>query len=129
MNLEEDVYFDMDTAVPLGMIVNELISNSLKHAFPDGKTGEIRIKLRREKNKRSRDDKIGFKSKERKNTSYTLTVSDNGIGIPESIDLENSSTLGMQLVTILIDQLDGELQLKRDPGTEFIIRITVEENS
>jgi len=128
MDLEEDVYFDMDTAVPLGMIVNELISNSLKHAFPGGKTGEIRIRLCREENGKSKDSKIECKNKECKSASYTLTVSDNGIGIPESIDLENSGTLGMQLVTILIDQLDGELQLKMDLGTEFVIKITVAEN-
>lgn len=127
MDLEEDVYFDMDTAVPLGMIVNELISNSLKHAFPGGETGEIRIRLCREENGKSKS-KIECKNKECKSASYTLTVSDNGIGIPESIDLENSGTLGMQLVTILIDQLDGELQLKRDLGTEFVIKITVAEN-
>jgi two-component sensor histidine kinase len=54
--------------------------------------------------------------------SFTLTVSDNGVGIPESFDIENLDSLGMQLVTSLVDQLDGELELKRDNGTEFIVR-------
>jgi two-component sensor histidine kinase len=56
-----------------------------------------------------------------------LTVSDNGIGIPENINIKDLDTLGMQLVISLVDQLDGELELKRDNGTEFIIRFTVEE--
>ena len=56
-----------------------------------------------------------------------LTVSDNGVGIPERFNSENSETLGLQLVMILVDQLGGELELKRDPGTEFVIRFTVAE--
>jgi two-component sensor histidine kinase len=128
MDLEENIFFDMDIAVPLGMIVNELVSNSFKHAFPGRKSGEIQIKLHREENTKSGDSRIGCKNKECKSAGYTLTVSDNGIGIPESVNLKNSSTLGTQLVTILVDQLDGELQLKRDSGTEFIIKLTVAEN-
>jgi two-component sensor histidine kinase len=127
MDLEENIFFDMDTAVPLGMIVNELVSNSFKHAFPGGKTGEIQIKLSREENGKSKDSKIGCKNKECKSTGYILTVSDNGAGMPESISLEDSDTLGIQLVTILVDQLDGELELNRDSGTEFIIRFAVSE--
>ena len=56
---------------------------------------------------------------------YTLIISDDGVGIPEKIDLENSDTLGLQLVNILVDQLDGEIELKMDRGTEFNIRINV----
>ena len=56
-----------------------------------------------------------------------MKVSDDGIGIPKSIDLENPDSLGMQLVTTLVDQLDGELKLKRDNGTEFTIRFRVTE--
>jgi len=58
-----------------------------------------------------------------------LIVSDNGVGMPENVDIEDLDTLGMQLVTSLVDQLDGELELKRDNGTEFIIKFTVEENN
>jgi len=54
---------------------------------------------------------------------YTLNVSDDGIGIPQKADLENSDTLGLQLVSILIDQLNGEIELKRNGGTEFDIRV------
>src|SRR5450759_3474015 len=69
MDLEENIFFDMDTAVPLGMIVNELVSNSFKHAFPCKYGGEIRIKLCRD---------------EKGSTGFTLIVSDNGVGIPEN---------------------------------------------
>jgi two-component sensor histidine kinase len=60
-------------------------------------------------------------------TSFILTVSDDGIGIPESLNLENPDSLGIQLVTTLVDQLDGGLELKRNNGTEFTIRFTVAE--
>ena len=62
-----------------------------------------------------------------RDTSFILTVSDDGIGIPESLNLENPDSLGIQLVTTLVDQLDGELELKRNNGTEFTIRFTVAE--
>jgi PAS domain S-box-containing protein len=111
-DIEQDIFFDMDTGVPLGIIINELVSNSLKHAFPDRSAGEIRIKLHREEG----DVK-----------SFILTVSDNGVGIPENLDIEDLDSLGLQLVVSLVDQLDGELELKRDNGTEFTIRFTVTE--
>ena len=109
MDLEENIFFDMDTAVPLGIIVNELISNSLKHAFPE-KEGEIRIKLCRKE-----------QSTETQESLFSLTISDNGKGIPENIDLKNIESLGLKLVGILVDQMDGNLELKREHGTEFRI--------
>ena len=114
IELEENIFFDMDIAVPLGIIINELVSNSLKYAFPGKDKGLIQIKLCREKEGRN-------------GTNFILTVSDNGIGIPESFNSENSSSLGLQLVMILVDQLGGELELKRDSGTEFVIRFSVAE--
>jgi two-component sensor histidine kinase len=63
-----------------------------------------------------------------KGTEYTLIVSDDGVGIPEEIDFESSDTLGLQLVNILADQLDGTIKLKRDKGTEFIIKFNAAEN-
>lgn len=109
MDLEENILFDMDVAVPLGIVVNELVSNSLKYAFSDRNKGIIQVKLFSEENR------------------YTLIVSDNGAGIQENIDLENPDTLGLQLVIILVDQLDGEIEFKRDKGTEFTIRFSIEE--
>ena len=118
MDLEENALFDMDTAVPLGIIINELVSNSLKHAFTADEEGEIRIKLHRE------DE---CKREGNKSASFTLTVSDNGVGIPENLDIEDLDSLGIQLITTLVDQLDGKLELKRNNGTEFAIRFTVTE--
>ncbi|HET8686902.1 MAG TPA: histidine kinase dimerization/phosphoacceptor domain -containing protein, partial [Methanosarcina sp.] len=116
VDLEENALFDMDTAVPLGIIINELVSNSLKHAFQGKDEGEIRIKLCREK--------YGERSK---STNFILTVSDNGVGIPEDLDIEDLDSLGIQLINTLVEQLNGELELKRNDGTEFVIRLAVTE--
>lgn len=118
MDIEEDIYFNMDAAIPLGIITNELVSNSLKHAFSGRDKGEIRIKLHREKNGEREIEDC-------KSTTFTLSVADNGVGIPEDLDIEDIDSLGLQLVVALVDQLDGELELKRHNGTEFIIRFVV----
>jgi two-component sensor histidine kinase len=104
------------------IIVNELVSNSLKHAFPDRDRGEIRIELRREENG-------GHKKKGNKATSFILSVSDNGIGIPENLSIQNLDSLGIQLITALVDQIDGKFELKRNNGTEFTIRFTLAEEN
>ena len=106
MDLEENFFFEMDIAAPLEMIVNELVSNSLKHVFPGIAKGEIQIKHHREENK-----KDSFK-----NTSFTLKVSENGVDISENFEIENLNSLGFQLIASLVDQLDGEFDLKRDKG-------------
>jgi len=126
LEIEEKTFLEMDTVVPLGIIVNELVSNSLKHAFPGRDKGKIQIKLCREENG---ECKIGVENKNEAgiSTSFILIVSDNGVGIPGSLDLESPDTLGMQLVTTLVDQLEGEIELKRTNGTEFTMRFTVEE--
>ena len=120
LDLEEDFLLDMDTSIPLGIIINELVSNSLKHAFSGRDKGEIRIELHRE-------EKGEYKKEGCKDTSFTLIISDNGVGIPENLDIEDLESLGLQLVASLVDQLDGELELKRNNGTEFTIRFTVVE--
>lgn len=102
----EDVSLGIDIAIPCGLILNELISNSLKYAFPEERTGEIRVSLCSGEN-----DEI------------ELTVSDNGVGIPEDRDVNNFSSLGLKLVRGFAEhQLDGELKLNRNSGTEFIIK-------
>ncbi len=121
LDLEENIFFGMDTAVPLGIIVNELISNSLKYAFSGRKNGEIQIKLFStaiNKDLNIKEELTG------KCSRYTLIVSDNGVGIPEKIDFKNSDSLGLQLVNLLVDQLDGTLELKRGKGTEFIMKFS-----
>jgi len=102
----ENVFLEMDTAIPLGIIINELVSNSLKHAFSEKKSGEIKVKLCREKNESS---------------GIVLIVSDNGKGLEAEIDFRKTSSLGLQLVTTLVDQIEGKIELEKDPGTKFII--------
>lgn len=98
----EKLFLNIDTAIPMGLLVNELVSNSCKHAFPDGK-GNICVKLK------SSDDK------------YTLTVSDNGVGLPGDIDPFEASSLGLQLVVSLSIQLEGDLEVLRDGETSYIL--------
>lgn len=95
---------DINTSIPCGLIVNELVSNALKHAFPDERKGEILIELR-----------------EGEGGALRLTVRDNGIGFPEGVDLRTTDTLGLQIVTLLVDQIDGKLDVKRDRGTVFSV--------
>ena len=116
LDLEENAFFNMDTAVPLGIIVNELVSNSLKHAFTE-KEGDIRIRLCREK-----------PGPEINKSLFSLIISDNGKGISENVALESVESLGLQLVNILVDQVDGEIELKKIEGTEFRITFWVTED-
>ncbi len=100
----DDVILNLDTATPCGLIVTELVSNSLKHAFPKGRKGELLIRLISDNNEK-----------------FILIVRDNGIGFPENIDFRKTNTLGMQLVTSLVSQLKGTIELDRSNGTEFKI--------
>ena len=100
-----DVLLDVDMAIPCGMVINELVTNSLKYAFPDNRKGQISVSL-----------------KEAANQKLELIVSDNGAGIPEKIDPDNTSTLGIKLVNNLVrDQLGGKIELDRTRGTIFNI--------
>ncbi|TNF45362.1 transporter substrate-binding domain-containing protein [bacterium] len=94
----------VDTAIPCGLIINELITNSLKHAFPENGEGEIRVAFR--------DLDSG---------DFELRVSDNGVGLPRNFDIEKTSTLGLKLVMVLIEQLQGTLELENQNGASFII--------
>jgi PAS domain S-box-containing protein len=111
----EDIFFGMDKAIPLGIIVNELVSNSLKYAFPAGRSGKIHIKLYR-----------NIKDKKEIPTSpcklYILIVEDDGVGLPNSIDFRNTSSLGLQLVNILVDQINGNIELNNEFGTKYIMK-------
>jgi PAS domain S-box-containing protein len=117
MDLEENAFFNLDIAVPLGIIVNELISNILKHAFTEAEEGEIRIQLSREKADNKADKSL-----------FSLIISDNGRGIAQDIKFENLESLGLQLVNALVNQLDGKIEIKRDHGTEFRITFNVVED-
>jgi len=105
----KDVFVDINTAIPCGLIINELVSNSLKHAFPNGKKGEINITMR----PLNKDD-------------VELIFSDNGVGLPENVDFRNTESLGLHLVTILAeDQLHGDIKLDRKGGTKYQMRLRV----
>ena len=100
----DNVFLTIDVAVPLGLIINELISNCLKYAFPAGRGGEVRIELRP-------NDTNGNE----------LVVADDGIGFPTHINFLETETLGMQLVRALTKQIGGSIELRARGGTEFRI--------
>lgn len=95
------IVLGVDQAIPIGLILNELISNSLKHAFPKGRSGTIRIEAQ------SRDGRV------------ELAVIDDGIGVPEDLGTRNNKSLGLQIVEILVRQSGGVWELRRESGTEF----------
>ncbi|RPI16702.1 MAG: response regulator [Ignavibacteriae bacterium] len=103
LNLE-NLELDVDTAVPCGMLISEIVSNSLKHAFPNGNNGEISIKV------------------DKQESYYMLNVKDNGIGLPNDKDLTSAHSLGMQLIKSLTAQLAGTLNIKTNHGTEYNIK-------
>jgi two-component sensor histidine kinase len=107
MNIE-DVFINVDTIITLGLIINELVTNSLKHAFCNtAADGEISVSfVKREPN------------------ILALSVADTGEGLPENFDIRNTESLGLRLVTTLVDQLSGNIEAKRNKGTEFVITFT-----
>lgn len=95
----------IDNAIPAGLIINELVSNSLKHAFPDNRSGNIFISA----------------AFDEYNNEYWLLIRDNGIGLSSKIDLENSASFGLRLVHTLVKQLDGMIEIVNKGGIEFRI--------
>jgi len=121
----QDYLLGIDSAVPCGLVLNELVSNSLKYAFPDGKSGKIRITLNKLtgddvpqlKNRRGFDD-----SSEQNSEVLELIVADDGVGMPKDLDIKKCDSLGLQLVSTLVeDQLHGNIEITRDNGTRFRI--------
>jgi two-component sensor histidine kinase len=97
---------DIDRAAPCGLIITELLTNTLKYAFPAGQTGTINIRLR-----------------SKGEDHFTLVVGDSGIGLPEGFDLQKTPTLGMQLVALMAKQLQGTLVLDTSAGTTFVLTV------
>jgi two-component system, sensor histidine kinase PdtaS len=95
-----NIKLNMETAIPCGLIITELITNSLKHAFGN----EIFVEMYLD------------------NKTFNLIVKDNGIGFPEYLDFRNAESLGLQLVNLLVNQLDGTIKLENKDGTEFRIK-------
>ena len=106
----DDASLGIDAAIPCGLIMNELISNSLKYAFSERKEGEICIDFG--------SDNDG---------TFILTVSDNGVGFPEDLDFRSTGSLGLQLVRMLTEQFNGTIELDRSSGTKFKIKFTESE--
>lgn len=105
----DDLSLAVDKAIPCGLILNELVANSIKHAFPDSAIGTIRVELRRLADR-----------------NILLSVSDDGIGIASEYEPEKSGSLGMQLVITLVEQLDADLKIVHRPGATFRITFPVE---
>jgi two-component sensor histidine kinase len=98
----EDIALDIDTIIPCGLIINELVSNALKYAFPEGRNGEISVTL-----------------KDNTDGTCTLSVIDNGIGLPEGFDIYSTDSLGMQIITALCDQISARLEVLSQGGSTF----------
>ena len=102
----EDVALGVDQAIPCGLILNELITNALRHAFPDGRSGTIRVEL-------------GYVAE----GAFRLAVRDDGVGLPPGVEVGTAPSLGLQLVSMLAEQLNAALEVDRDHGTR--VRLTV----
>jgi two-component sensor histidine kinase len=98
-----DISVGIDTAIPLGLIVNEIVSNSLKHAFPSDMNGEIAINLHAV------------------NEGFELSIRDTGIGFPDAFNMEKTDSLGMFLIYTLVEQLGGNIKIVSDNGTTITI--------
>ena len=102
----DQILIDVNTAIPMGLILNELVSNALKHGFPNGQTGTIRITL----------EKL-------QNNCIILEVSDNGIGFSKDLDIKNIESFGLKIVNTLVRQLEATLEIKTDMGTAFKVKL------
>ncbi|HDP79391.1 MAG TPA: sensor histidine kinase [Spirochaetes bacterium] len=102
MDLDE-LSLPLDTAIPCAMIINEIIMNSFKHAFPDGREGRVEISL-----------KCGDAGR------YVLTVGDDGVGLPEGPESDDTA-LGMQMIRALTEQLGGRLSISSERGTVIAV--------
>ena len=103
----EAIQLNIDTAIPCGLIANELASNALKHAFPNGRRGNLKVVLQRQ------------------DQSCALRVEDDGVGLPPEVDVERAGSLGLKRATALVQQIGGEIEhtSEVEKGTVFTVRI------
>ena len=99
----DDIMLGADTAIPLGLITNELVTNAIKYAIPHDGGGELFVSLKKA------------------DETFTLSVKDNGAGLPKGFDYRNSNTLGLQLVTVLTKQIGGAFRISSERGTEAVV--------
>ena len=104
LDIDKKIMLNIETAIPCGLIYSELLSNSIKHAFPNDQGGKIIVEFKRS------DDEL------------MLRVSDNGVGLPEEIDFQKTETLGLQLINNLVKQIDGAIKLDKTHGTSFKVK-------
>jgi len=104
----DDLVFDANLSLPLGILVNELVSNAIIHAFPD--------------NHKDNSVEISLKKMTSQKDFFMLIVKDNGVGLPKDLDLKNPKSFGMAYIKMQTDELHGELEVKRERGTTVIIK-------
>lgn len=104
----DEIFLGIKEAIPCGLLITEILSNAIKYAFPDGRTGEIRIQF-----------------KKSRRGIYSLLIRDNGIGLPGGVDLENATTLGMEIIRELTKQIKGSISVITDGGTAYTIRFKI----
>ncbi|MBL8483069.1 MAG: sensor histidine kinase, partial [Rhodocyclaceae bacterium] len=104
------VYLQLDRVIPCGLFVNEVVTNAFKHAFPDGRNGTVQITL-----ERLPADMV------------VVTVADDGVGLPDNFELNQAETLGLQLVSLLADQIHGVLKVYNHPGARFELYFSLNE--
>lgn len=100
----EDIHLGIDAAIPCGLMLHEMLTNAVKHAFPDGRTGRVAVRLAWERE-----------------GVWRLVVQDNGVGLPPEVDFKHATSLGLQLIRMLAEQIHGTVELTRDGGTTFSI--------
>jgi two-component sensor histidine kinase len=111
LNLEP-ILLNLDTAIPCGLILNELVSNALKHGFPGNTGGTIWISL----------CSVGTSVSCDGGDDFELVIGNNGVKLPELPDFSRAKSLGLQLVRVLIQQLEGQIEVSQSQGTEFKLR-------
>ena len=110
----DNIKLSLDTAISCGLIVNELITNAHKYAFPQSWIEQ----------KTNKEFRIDINVYNEKNDQYILIVSDNGVGMPENFDIQNTNSLGLKLVNSMINQLGGRIEISNNSGAQFKILFT-----
>lgn len=108
----DEVELDLDKAVSVGLIISELVSNALKHAFPNARAGSVRVELKLLGERR-----------------YALAVIDDGVGLPADRDVHDAGSLGLQIVDDLTQQLHGRIAVRRGSGTNFTVTFAADGRS
>jgi two-component sensor histidine kinase len=108
-----DVFLEVSKAIPCALMINELVTNSIKYGFPGNQN-------------REKEGEINVELKSPHNGKVTLIISDNGVGLPGDFDLNKTETLGMQIIKALIKKLHGTIEIDKNEGTKFIIQFQIE---